>query len=150
MEESAPETPRRPQGDPTPERDEIIRERGIDPIGGMTPAKRNTALIFAGTAMVLGILWVNSSPSSKTAGNLMAKPEAISGRPDLAARETVAYDAVAVRPKPLGAGTDPNAPVLNPPPGAQVVGPDGQIVPAIQPGTTPDRLFWREAGSSGW
>lgn len=137
MEESAPETPRRPQGDPTPERDEIIRERGIDPIGGMTPAKRNTALIFAGTAMVLGILWVNSSPSSKTAGNLMAKPEAISGRPDLAARETVAYDAVAVRPKPLGAGTDPNAPVLNPPPGAQVVGPDGQIVPAIQPGTTP-------------
>ncbi len=67
MDESAPEDRRRPHGDPTPERDEIIRERGIDPIGGMTPAKRNTALIFAGTAMVLGIillgmLWVVGAP----------------------------------------------------------------------------------------
>ena len=85
MDEIAAEAPRRPQGDPTPERDEIIRERGIDPIGGMTPAKRNTALIFAGTAMVLGILWVNSGPS-KTGSSLMGKPEAIAKRPDLAAR----------------------------------------------------------------
>ena len=46
MDETSAEAPRRPQGDPTPERDEIIRERGIDPIGGMTPAKRNTALIL--------------------------------------------------------------------------------------------------------
>src|SRR3546814_9859544 len=74
MDEIAAEAPRRPQGDPTPERDEIIRERGIDPIGGITPAKRNTALIFAGTAMVLGILWVNSGPS-KTGSSLMGKPE---------------------------------------------------------------------------
>lgn len=137
MDESAPENRRRPQGDPTPERDEIVRERGIDPIGGMTPAKRNGALIFAGTAMVLGILWVNSGTGSKTAGNLMAKPEATARRSDLAARETVAYDAVAVRPKPLGAGADPNAPVINPPAGAPVVGPDGQIVPAMQPGAAP-------------
>lgn len=137
MDESAPEERRRPHGDPTPERDEIIRERGIDPIGGMTPAKRNTALIFAGTAMVLGILWVNSGPS-KNVSSLMAKPEAMARRPDLAARETVAYDAVAAKAKPLGsAAVDPNAPVINPPPGAQVVGPDGQIVPAIQPGATP-------------
>lgn len=134
MDEIAAEAPRRPQGDPTPERDEIIRERGIDPIGGMTPAKRNTALIFAGTAMVLGILWVNSGPS-KTGSSLMGKPEAIAKRPDLAARETVAYDAVAAKPKALGTvGTDPNAPVLNPPP---TVGPDGQIVPAMQPGAAP-------------
>lgn len=137
MDESAPEDRRRPHGDPTPERDEIIRERGIDPIGGMTPAKRNTALIFAGTAMVLGILWVNSGPS-KDVSSLMAKPEAMARRPDLAARETVAYDAVAAKARPLGlAAVDPNAPVINPPPGAQVVGPDGQIVPAIQPGATP-------------
>ena len=137
MDESAPEDRRRPHGDPTPERDEIIRERGIDPIGGMTPAKRNTALIFAGTAMVLGILWVNSGPS-KNVSSLMAKPEAMARRPDLAARETVAYDAVAAKAKPLGlAGVDPSAPVINPPAGAQVVGPDGQIVPAIQPGATP-------------
>lgn len=137
MDESAPEDRRRPHGDPTPERDEIIRERGIDPIGGMTPAKRNTALIFAGTAMVLGILWVNSGPS-KNVSSLMAKPEAMARRPDLAARETVAYDAVAAKAKPLGlAAVDPNAPVINPPPGAQVVGPDGQIVPAIQPGAAP-------------
>src|SRR3546814_9419079 len=55
--------------------------------------------------------------------------------PDLAARETVAYDAVAAKPKPLGAvGADPNAPVLNPP---ATVGPDGQIVPALQPGAQP-------------
>lgn len=137
MDESAPEDRRRPHGDPTPEHDEIIRERGIDPIGGMTPAKRNTALIFAGTAMVLGILWVNSGPS-KNVSSLMAKPEAMARRPDLAARETVAYDAVAAKAKPLGlAGVDPNAPVINPPAGAQVVGPDGQIVPAIQPGAAP-------------
>ncbi|MBX9860593.1 MAG: type IV secretion system protein VirB10 [Sphingomonas sp.] len=137
MDEFAREDRRRPQGDPTPERDEIVRERGIDPIGGMTPAKRNGALIFAGTAMVLGILWVNSGTGSKTAGNLMAKPEATARRTDLAARETVAYDAVAVRPKPLGAVPDPNAPVINPPPGARDVGPDGQIVPAMQPGAAP-------------
>ncbi len=137
MDEFVPEDRRRPQGDPTPERDEIVRERGIDPIGGMTPAKRNGALIFAGTAMVLGILWVNSGTGSKTAGNLMAKPEATARRTDLAARETVAYDAVAVRPKPLGAVPDPNAPVINPPPGAPVIGPDGQIVPAMQPGAAP-------------
>ena len=138
MDEAAPEDRRRPHGDPTPERDEIIRERGIDPIGGMTPAKRNTALIFAGTAMVLGILWVNSGPSAKNANSLMAKPEATAKRTDLAARETVAYEAVAAKPKPLGAANaDPNAPLLNPPPGAQVVGPDGQIVPAMQPGAAP-------------
>lgn len=128
---------RRPMGDPTPERDEIIAERGIDPIGGMTVAKRNTALIFAGTAMVLGILWVNSGPSGKSASSLMAKPEATAKRPDLAARETVAYDAVAARPKPLGTGVDPNAPALNPPAGSATVGPDGQIVPAMQPGAAP-------------
>lgn len=138
MDDPAPEDRRRPYGDPTPERDEIVRDRGIDPIGGMTPAKRNTALIFAGTAMVLGILWVNSGPSTKGANSLMAKPEATAQRPDLAARETVAYDAVAVRPKPLAAaGADPNAPILNPAPGGQVVGPDGQIVPAMQPGAAP-------------
>lgn len=136
MDEPAPEDRRRPQGDPTPERDEIVRERGIDPIGGMTPAKRNGALIFAGTAMVLGILWVNSGPS-KTADSLMAKPDATARRADLAARETVAYDAVAARPKPLAAGTDPNAPVLNPQAGAPTVGPDGQIVPALQPSANP-------------
>jgi len=136
MDEPAPEAPRRPAGDPTPERDEIIRERGIDPIGGMTPAKRNTALIFAGTAMVLGILWVNSGPSTSSKRNLMDKPEAMARRPDLAARETVAYDAVAAKPKPLGApSADPNAPVINPAPGT--VGPDGQIVPALQPGAAP-------------
>ena len=138
MDESAAEAPRRPHGDPTPERDEIIRERGIDPIGGMTPAKRNTALIFAGTAMVLGILWVNSGPSANNAGSLMGKPESMAKRPDLAARETVAYDAVAAKPQPLGAlAADPNAPVINPPPGAQGVGPDGQNVPAMQPGAAP-------------
>src|SRR3546814_8273087 len=65
----------------------------------------------------------------------MGKPEAMAKRPDLAARETLAYDAVAAKPKPLGAvSADPNAPVLNPPP---TVGPDGQIVPAIQPGAQP-------------
>jgi type IV secretion system protein VirB10 len=32
---------------------------------GMTPSKRNTALIFAGTAMVLGILWVNSGRANR-------------------------------------------------------------------------------------
>src|SRR3546814_11695565 len=101
MDEIAAEAPRRPQGDPTPERDEIIRERGIDPIGGITPAKRNTALIFAGTAMVLGILWVNSGPS-KTGSSLMGKPEAMAKRPDLAARETDASDDVAATPQPLG------------------------------------------------
>src|SRR3546814_19446112 len=84
--------------------------------------------------MVLGILWVNSGPS-KTGSSLMGKPEAMAKRPDLAARETVAYDAVAAKPKPLGAVSDDhNAPVLNPPP---TVGPAGQIVPTEQPGSPP-------------
>ena len=59
-EESTPVARSLPTGDPTPERDEILQERGIAPIGGMTSAKRNTALIVAGAAMVLGVLWVNS------------------------------------------------------------------------------------------
>src|SRR3546814_20714663 len=56
-----------PGADPTPERHEILHERGIEPIGGTTPARHNTALIFAGTAMVLGIHGVPSGtgqPSS--------------------------------------------------------------------------------------
>lgn len=136
MDEPAPDGHRRTAADLTPERDEIIRERGIDPIGGMTPAKRNTAVIFAGTAMVLGILWVNSGPSNSSKRNLMDKPEAMAQRPDLAARETVAYDAVAAKAKPLGTpAADPNAPVINP--AAGTVTPDGQIVPAMQPGAAP-------------
>lgn len=123
-----------PTGDPTPEREEILQERGIAPIGGMTSAKRNTALIVAGTAMVLGILWVNSGTGQQSARRDMTAPAgAARERPDLVPRETVDYAAVAARP--LGTpGVDPNAPVLNPPP---VVGPDGQIVPAMQPGVAP-------------
>lgn len=137
MDEPTSGTRALPGGDPTPERDEIVRERGVDPIGGMTPAKRNTALIFAGTAMVLGILWVNSGTKPTSGVGVMATSDTARQRPDLAARETVAYDAVAPQPKPLGAG-DPNAPVLNPnvPAGSPLAGPDGQVVPAMQPGAT--------------
>lgn len=138
MDEPTSGTRALPGGDPTPERDEIVRERGIDPVGGMTPAKRNTALIFAGTAMVLGILWVNSGTKTTSGVGVMATSDAARQRPDLTARETVAYDAVAPQPKPLGTG-DPNAPVLNPnvPAGSPLAGPDGQVVPAMQLGATP-------------
>ena len=126
-----------PGADPTPERDEILHERGIEPIGGMTPAKRNTALIFAGTAMVLGILWVNSGTSQQASNrDLTAPAGAARERRDIVARETVDYAAVAPPPRPLGVGgSDPNAPVLNPP--TAVPGPDGQIVPAMQAGAAP-------------
>src|SRR3546814_4639801 len=54
-------------------------------------------------------------------------------RPDIVARETVDYAAVAPQRRPVGAAdADPNAPVLNPADG--VPGPEGQIVPAMQPG----------------
>lgn len=126
-----------PSADLTPEKDEILHERGIEPIGGMTPSKRNTALIFAGTAMVLGILWVNSGTSQQASNrDLTAPGGAAQERRDIVARETVDYAAVAPQPRPLGAGgSDPNAPVLNP--AAGVPGPDGQIVPAMQPGAAP-------------
>ena len=105
-----------PGADPTPERHEILHERGIEPIGGMTSARRNTALIFAGTAMVLGILWVNSGTGQQSSSrDLTAPAGAARERPDIVARETVDYAAVAPQPRSLGsAGADPNAPVLNP------------------------------------
>jgi type IV secretion system protein VirB10 len=100
----------------------------------MTPAKRKTGLIFAGTAMVLGILWVNSGTGQQASNrDLTAPGGAARERPDIVAREMVDYAAVAPQPRPLGAaGSDPNAPVLNPEPG-----PNGQIVPAMQPGAAP-------------
>jgi len=133
-EESTPVARSLPTGDPTPERDEILQERGIAPIGGMTSAKRNTALMVAGTAMVLGILWVNSGTGQQSARRDMTAPAgAARERPDLVPRETVDYAAVA--PRSLGTpGVDPNAPILNPLP---VVGPDSQDVPAMQPGAAP-------------
>src|SRR3546814_7292204 len=79
-----------PGADPTPERHEILHERGIEPIGGTTPARHNTALIFAGTAMVLGILWVNSGTGQQSSSrDLTAPAGAARERPDIVARETV-------------------------------------------------------------
>src|SRR3546814_12176979 len=82
----------------------------------MTPSKRNTALIFAGTAMVLGILWVNSGTSQQASNrDLTAPGGAAPERRDIVARETVAYAEVAPQPRPRGAGgSAPNAPVLIP------------------------------------
>src|SRR3546814_18672939 len=87
--------------------------------------------------MVLGILWVNSGTSQQASKrDLTAPGGAAQERRDIVARETVDYAAVAPQPRPLGAGgNDPNAPVLNP--AAGVPGPDGQIVPAMQPGAAP-------------
>jgi hypothetical protein len=66
---------------------------------GMTPSKRNTALIFAGTAMVLGILWVNSGTSQQASNrDLTAPGGAAQERRDIVARETVDYAAVAPQP----------------------------------------------------
>src|SRR3546814_20367764 len=82
------------------------------------PPTRSTRIytVFPYTTLFRSSLLVNSGPS-KTGSSLMGKPESMAKRQDLAARETVAYDAVAAKPKPLGAvGADPNAPVLNPPP----------------------------------
>src|SRR3546814_6210509 len=64
-----------PGADPTPERHEILHERGIEPIGGTTPARHNTALIFAGTAMVLGILWVNSGTGQQSSSRDLRSEE---------------------------------------------------------------------------
>jgi hypothetical protein len=68
------------------EKDEILHERGIEPIG-TTRFKRNTALIFAGTAMVLGILWVNSGTSQQASNrDLTAPGGAAQERRDIVAR----------------------------------------------------------------
>src|SRR3546814_6107175 len=84
--------------------------------------------------MVLGILWVNSGTGQQSSSrDLTAPAGAARERPDIVARETVDYAAVAPQRRPLGAAdADPNAPVLNP--AAGVPGPEGQIVPAMQPG----------------
>src|SRR3546814_6168577 len=77
-----------PGADPTPERHEILHERGIEPIGGTTPARHNTALIFAGTAMVLGILWVNSGTGQQSSSrDLTAPAGAARERPDIRSEE---------------------------------------------------------------
>src|SRR3546814_5149014 len=77
------------------------------PIGGTTPARHNTALIFAGTAMVLGILWVNSGTGQQSSSrDLTAPAGAARERPDIVARETVDYAAVAPQRRPLGAADE--------------------------------------------
>jgi type IV secretion system protein VirB10 len=100
---------------------------------GMTPSKRNTALIFAGTAMVLGILWVNSGRANR--------PPIVTSPPRQGGPRAARYRGAGNRRLRGGRAAaetarrrrrDPNAPVLNP--AAGVPGPDGQIVPAMQPG----------------
>src|SRR3546814_9601512 len=90
-----------PGADPTPERHEILHERGIEPNGGTTPARHNTALILAGTAMVLGILWVNTGTGQQSSSrDLTAPAGAARERPDIVARETVDEAAVARQRRP--------------------------------------------------
>src|SRR3546814_6842480 len=74
--------------------------------------------------MVLGILWVNSGTGQQSSSrDLTAPAGAARERPDIVARETVDYAAVAPQRRPLGAAdADPNAPVLNP--AAGVPGPE--------------------------
>src|SRR3546814_18182791 len=78
-----------PSADLTPENDEILHESGIEPIGGMTPSKRNTALLFTGPALVLGILWVNSGTSQQASNRDLTPPGgAAQERPDSVLRAT--------------------------------------------------------------
>src|SRR3546814_14276621 len=117
-EEPSPVVRPLPGADPTPEGQEILHERVIEPIGGTTPARHNTALIFAGTAMVLGILWVNSGTGQQSSSRDLTEPAgAARERPDIVARETVAYAAVAPPRRPLGApAAATNARAHTPPP----------------------------------
>src|SRR3546814_15263302 len=87
--------------------------------------------------MVLRIPWVNCGTRPQAATRDLTGPGgAAQERRDIVAQETVDYAAGAPQPRPLGAGgNDPNAPVLNP--AAGFPGPDGQIVPAMQPGAAP-------------
>src|SRR3546814_20155263 len=84
--------------------------------------------------MVVVIYLVNAGTGQHSATRDLTSPAGASReRPAIVARETVDYAAVAPQRRPLGAAdADPNAPVLNP--AAGVPGPEGQIVPAMQPG----------------
>src|SRR3546814_20904439 len=84
--------------------------------------------------MVLGILWVNSGTGQQSSSrDLTAPAGAARERPDIVARETDDYAAVAPQRRPRGAAdADPHAPVLNP--AAGVPGPYGQILHAMHTG----------------
>lgn len=110
--------------DATPEAADI--DRGITPVSAISPAKRTGALAIAGAAMLVGIIWVNSSGhgGDGTESALMTRSSG-ADRADEKARQVVSYEAP--RETKPGPGQPP-----------QLVPPaDGQAVPAIDPSAPP-------------
>lgn len=121
---SSPAANARPTLDVTPEATEI--DRGITPVAAMTPARRNGAIAFAGAAMMVGIIWVNSGEKRDANADTALVKGVNADRPDARARQLVDYEAP--RDKDGAAGAGP--PQLVPPA-------DGHAVPAIDPGAAP-------------
>jgi type IV secretion system protein VirB10 len=92
-----------PSADLTPERTRSCTS-AVSSRSGDDAFRRNTALIFAGTAMVLGILWVNSGTSQQASNRDLTAPgraaqerrDIVAGKPSITLRSR--------RSRPLGAG----------------------------------------------
>jgi type IV secretion system protein VirB10 len=114
-------------------KDEILHEYRAD--RGDTPS-RVTALIFAGTAMVLGILWVNSGTSQQASNDRLPRAAAKAARYRGAGNRHITRGPRRSRDRWAQAGATPTHRCSIPQQGS---GLDGQIVPAMQPGAAPDR-----------
>lgn len=148
--DNAPAESTPPIRDRTPEQADI--QRGITPVSSSRATKSKLAPIAAGGFAVLALLWINLGGKDNTATtNTMAMSETAKQRPTETARQVATYvpgDA----PTIANAATDPNAPSLGATnlapgtPGTTTL-PNGQVVPAIQPGAYPAN--GQQGGPSG-
>ncbi|GGE97667.1 type IV secretion system protein VirB10 [Sphingomonas prati] len=137
--DSAPMDSTPPIRDRTPEASEV--QRGITPVSRVQ-AKGKFAPLAGGALVVAALLWVNLGGRDDTdSGNTMAMAETARNRPNETARQVAEYQPGRV-PTIATAALDPNAPSLGATnlapgtPGTTTL-PNGQVVPAIQPGAYP-------------
>ena len=124
--------------DVMPDADDIDRG-AIGSVGNTQRANIMKGGAFAAVAAVVGIFFITHGNAGHKSDQQTASEKQAQATP---AKSVVDYDTVAAKPAPTlaAAAADPNAPVISP--GAtgkpaMVLGPNGQLVPAIQPGTTP-------------
>jgi type IV secretion system protein VirB10 len=122
----------RPNRDATPEAGDL--DRGA--IGSVASSNRSNIMrggAFAAVAAVIGIFAITQTSGPKTRELTEAEKQAAA----TPAKAVVEYVAPKAGPTLATAAADPNAPQITPGQPAMVPGPNGQLVPAIQPGGPP-------------
>ncbi|RZT46447.1 type IV secretion system protein VirB10 [Sphingomonas sp. BK036] len=122
----------RPNRDRTPEAGDV--DRGA--IGSVASSNRANIMkggAFAAVAAVIGVFAITqaSGPTTRVLTNAEKQAAATP------AKAVVEYVPAKAGPTVATAALDPNAPQITPGQPAMVAGPNGQMVPAIQPGGTP-------------